>query len=168
MYPSAGFRDPDFFAAMVANEQLEYRVWEEVRTKRNLSYAVRAGVNWTSGVPRGSLYVTAVDPDAAVRVMFDEVAKLKAAPMSAKDLASSKSTFATSHLLSSETSAGQALWLARAQIYAGDFRWESKLVERVKAVTAADVQAHANARMKNLQLEVVGPKKVDAKLFGSL
>ena len=168
LYPSAGFRDPDFFAAMVANEQLDYRVKEEVRTKRNLSYSVRAAVRWTSAVPRGSLYVTAVDPDAAVRIMFDEVAKLKTAPISAKELAMSKSTFATQHLLSSETSDGQAVWLARAQIYGGDFRWESKLVDRVKAVTAADVQAYANARMKNLQLQVVGPKKVDAKLFDSL
>ena len=167
-YPSAGFRDRDFYAAMVAHEHLHYRVFEEVRTKRNLSYSPRANLTWYSAVPRGRLYVTAVDPDAAMRVMFDEVAKLKTQPISAKDLESAKSTYATDHLLSSETSDGQALWLARAQIYAGDFRFETTLIDKVKAVTAAEVQAYANARIKNLQLEVVGPKKVDAKLFGSL
>jgi zinc protease len=167
-YPSATPRDPDFYAAMVANEVLEFRIFEEVRVKRNLSYAPRASLAWNTGVPLGRLYVTAVDPDATMRVMLDEVKKLKTTPVNGKDLEGAKATYLTEHLVSSETTDGQAAWLTRAQLLTGDFRFESRLLEKVKAVSAAEVQAYANARMKNLQLEVIGPKKVDAKLFGSL
>ncbi|HSO37162.1 MAG TPA: pitrilysin family protein [Labilithrix sp.] len=167
-YPSATPRDPDFYAAMVANEVLGSRIFEEVRVKRNLSYAPSASLAWNSAVPLGRLYVTAVDPDTTMRVMLDEVKKLKTTPVNGKDLEGAKATYLTEHLVSSETTDGQAAWLTRAQLLTGDFRFESRLLEKVKAVSAAEVQAYANARMKNLQLQVIGPKKVDAKLFGSL
>jgi hypothetical protein len=58
------------------------RVWEEVRTKRNLSYAPAArGTNFFAN--QGFLYVTTVLPDSAVKVMLGEVKRLQNEPVPA-------------------------------------------------------------------------------------
>jgi len=167
-FSAPGWHDQDFYAAMVAMEHLGFRMFEEVRTKRNLSYAPKASFRWGGGVPVGQLYVTAVDPDTTIKVMFDEVKKLQAQPLGAKELAAAKSTFLTSSLMSTETTDGQASSLARAQLLGGDWRVQRSLLERVKAVTAEQVQAFAKKHIARLQFQVMGSTKVDPALFGSL
>ena len=49
-----GWRDPDHADAMVAMNLLGYRLFEEVRTKRNLSYAPSAGMSGTGSRPHGA------------------------------------------------------------------------------------------------------------------
>jgi zinc protease len=163
-----GWRDGDFFASLVAMRHLGFRVWEEVRAKRNLSFAPGAGAAWESGVPVGGLYVTAVDPDTTMKVMFDEVKKLKATPLTAAELAAAKATLLTEHLADSEAMSQQATWLAHAQLFAGDWRFEGRLLERVKAVDAQQVQAFANKYIQHLQFVVLGKSAVDKGLLGSL
>jgi zinc protease len=163
-----GWHDPDFFAAMVAMQHLGFRIFEEVRTKRNLSYAPHASMGWGGAVPLGHLYVTAVDPDTTMKVMFDEVKKLKSTPLTAKELAAAKSTFLTDHLASTEATDAQGAWLSAGQLHYGDWRFEAKLLEHVKQVTAEQVQAFATKYIQHLQMQVVGKKPVDKALFGSL
>ena len=168
VFAAPGWRDPDFYAALVAMEHLGFRMFEEVRTKRNLSYAPKAAYRWSGGVPTGVLYVTAVDPAATIKVMFDEVKKLQAEKLGQKQLEAAKSTFLTGSLMGTETTDGQASSLARAQILGGDWRVQQTLLERVKAVTAEDVQAFAKKRIAHLQFQIVGNGTIDKGLFGSL
>ncbi|MFO0549057.1 MAG: pitrilysin family protein [Polyangiaceae bacterium] len=168
VFDAPSWRSPDFFAGMIAMEHLGFRVFEEVRTKRNLSYAPHASFNWTGGIPLGQLYVTAVDPDTTIRVMLDEAKALKTTPLTDKQLEAAKSTFLTKHLIGSEATDAQATWLARAEIYAGDWRFEKKLLENVKAVKAEDVRNFADKYIEHLQFEVLGPATVDKSLFTSL
>jgi zinc protease len=149
-------------------QHLGFRIFEEVRTKRNLSYAAAADVGWERAIPIGSLYVTAVDPDTTIKVMFEEVKKLKNQPLSDKDLAAAKSTFLTHHLVSTESTDGQAVWLALSEMFGGDWRLELKLLDRVKAVDAKQVQAFANKYITHLQFEILGKAPIDKALFGSL
>ena len=51
----------EFFPAWVGMSALHTRMFEEVRTKRNLSYAPAAYMRAISQLPQISLYVTAVD-----------------------------------------------------------------------------------------------------------
>lgn len=166
-FTAPGWKDPDFYAAMVAMEHLGHRMFEEVRTKRNLSYAPKAGFFWGGAIPLGQLYVTAVDPNTTIKVMFDEVRKLQGQRLSDSELSSAKATFLTDSLMATETTDGQASSLARAQIFAGDWRVQVELLERVKAVTAEQVLAFAKT-IAHLQFQVMGDGKIDTTLFGSL
>ena len=65
----------DIHAMQIASSILRDRVFEEVRVKRNLSYAPSAFLN-SQGANVGGIYVTAVDANKAVRVMLDEIKRL--------------------------------------------------------------------------------------------
>ena len=168
-FVAPGWHDPDFHAAMVAMEHLGFRMFEEVRTKRNLSYSPRASLRWATAMPLGSLYVTAVDPNTTIQVMYDQVKKLKDVPLTEADMAAAKASLLTDHLTSSETTDGQAGWLARAQLFGGDWRMEKRLLDAVKSVTAEQVQAFAKRYVTHLQIVVIGdPAKIDNALFDAL
>jgi zinc protease len=168
-FPAPGWRDADRPDAMVAMSLLRYRLFEEVRTKRNLSYAPGAGLGGSTTVPTGFLYVTAVDPNTTLKVMFDEVKKLRGEPISAKDLAGTKATFLTQYLMQNESTDGQASMLADAELLGGDWRLARTLPERIRAVTPEGVQAYAKKYLGRLQMVVIGdPAKIDRGLFGSL
>jgi predicted Zn-dependent peptidase len=167
-FPAPGWRDADHPDAMVAMNLLRYRFFEEVRTKRNLSYAPGAGLGGSS-VPTGYLYVTAVQPGTTFQVMRDEVRKLQSEPVPEKDLAGTKATFLTSYLMQNESTDGQASMLADAELYGGDWHLARTLPERIRAVTPAGVQAYARKYLTRLQVVVIGdPAKVDKQLFESL
>jgi zinc protease len=161
--------DPDYVTSLVAMSGLSWRLWQEIRTKRNMTYSVRASVYDSFAYPVGVLYVTAVDPNGTMKVMLEEVKRLQNEPMGDLELAGFKSEFLTSYLEGHETPDGQASALADSQLYAGDWRIARGVPDRVRAVTAADVQAFAKKYITHLQAAVVGDKtKIDATLFTSL
>ncbi len=169
LYVGPGWHDPDFAAGILAMSVLGDRIWEEVRTKRNLSYAPNAGLRWGSEITRGTLYVTAVDPNAAIKVMFDEVERLKTDLVPDGDLKGVKSQFLTGHLTQNESSDGQASWLGMTDIVGGDYRLSRTLPERIKAVSPAEIQAYMKKRVQRLQTVVLGDaSKIDQHLFESL
>jgi len=168
-FPAPGWPEPDFPAAMVAMTVLNWREWVEVRTKRNLSYAPYAGLSATSAMARGSLYVTAVDPKTTVEVMYGEARKLKVEPVGGPELEGDISFFLTGFLMSNETTDGQAGQLSRAEILGGNWRLARSLPDRMRAVTAGDVQAFARRYIAKLQTVVLGdPEKVDQAIFSAL
>ncbi len=168
-YLGPSWRDPDFATAMVATDALHFREFLEVRTKRNLSYAPSAGFNRRSAVPWGLLYVTAVDPKATMRVMLDEARRLVSEPMKEDELAGYKSVFLSGLLMNVESTDGQAGLLGTMQIYTGDWHNARKLPDRIRAVSAGDVQAFAKKYIHNLQTAYLGdPSKIDKALFEGL
>lgn len=168
-FAAPAWTSPDFADAMVAMSHLQHRVFEEVRTKRNLSYAPGARLSTGLSVPYGYLYVTAVDPNTTIKVMFDEVKKLQNEPVPEKDLTATKSVYLTRYLMQNESTDGQASMLASAQLLGGDWKLARTLPERIRAVTPAAVQAYAKKYLGRLQVVVLGdPAKVDKALFGSM
>jgi zinc protease len=164
-----GWQDAEFAAGILGMRILSNRVWEEVRTKRNLSYAPSAQFRWSSDVTRGALYVTTVDPNATMEVMLAEARRLANEPVPAHVIKNGKSLFLTSHLMSNEATGDQASWLAMCDLVGGDWRLSRTLPDRIRAVTAADIQAFAKKYLRNLQTVVLGdPEKVDRKLLESL
>ncbi len=168
-FPAPRVNDPELPAALVTMSLLRFRLFEEVRTKRNLSYAPGAGLGTSTSVPMGYLYVTAVDPNTTLKVMLDEARRLQNEPISAKDLAGTKATFLTSYLMGNESCDGQAAMLAEAELLGGSFQLARTLPERIRAVTPAAVQAYAKKYLGRLQTVVIGdPSKIDRGLFESL
>ena len=76
VFLSPSLKDHDFYAMRVATTLLRDRVFEEVRVKRNLSYAPNADMG-SFAANTGNIYVTAVDANQAVSVMLNEINDLK-------------------------------------------------------------------------------------------
>lgn len=169
VFAAPAWSSPEFADAMVAMNILQYRVFEEVRTKRNLSYAPSAQFVTGTSLPQGMLYVTAVKPNETIQVMFDEVKKLQNEAVPEKDLTATKSVYLTRFLMRNEETSGQAGMIGTAQILGGDWKLARTLPERIRAVTAAGVQAFAKKYMARMQFTVLGdPAKVDKALFTSM
>jgi zinc protease len=155
LFAGPGWRDPAFIPAVVAMNLLAEREWDEVRTKRNLSYAPSAGFR-TPSFPSGFLYVTAVDPGATMKVMLTEARRLGSERVPQKELAAATSVFLTHFLMASESTDGQAELLGRMLLLGGDWRRVRSFPAEVRAVTPAAIQAFAGAWMANWQTVVVG------------
>jgi zinc protease len=161
--------EPGYAAARVALNYMWDQLFKEVRTKRSLSYAVGTGVNLSQAGALGYISVSAVDPNTTYKVMLDELRRLQTTPMTPVDLAGSKNIFLTNFLAGSETTDGQAGLLADWQLRTGDWRQSRTFMNRVRAVTAADVQAFAKRDFVHLQTLMLGdPAKLDPVLAKSL
>jgi zinc protease len=168
-FPAPRRSDPDWATGLVAMSGYSWRLWQEVRTKRNPTDSVSAYINQNFGAPFGAMEVTAVDASAAMRVMIAEARRLQSEPMPDQELAGYKAVLLTDYLEAHETPDGQAASLADALLYAGDWHLARTFPDRVRAVTAADVQAYARKYLGHLQAVVVGdPTKIEPSVFTSL
>ncbi|HEX6650160.1 MAG TPA: pitrilysin family protein [Pyrinomonadaceae bacterium] len=70
LFTAPSLTSPDIYAMRIASSLLRDRVFEEVRVKRNLSYAPDAFLR-TQAANVGGLYVTAVDANQSIRVMLN-------------------------------------------------------------------------------------------------
>lgn len=169
VFPAPRPTDPEWITGLVAIHGYSWRLWQEVRTKRNLTYSVNAFIDTALSRPFGAMTVSAVDPNAAMKVMLDEARRLRDEPIGDEELAGFKSTFLTEFVEQHETPEGQVYALVQAELLGGDWRLSRGVPERVRAVTAADIQAFARKYIGHMQAAVVGdPAKVDAGLFTSL
>ncbi|MFN2432771.1 MAG: M16 family metallopeptidase [Gemmatimonadota bacterium] len=168
-FPAPGLADEEDYAALsLALSILSDRLFEEVRTKRNLSYAVAAAIS-SRLANYGVLYVTAVEPDTTLQVMRDEVRRLREEPVSDTTLAHAKNVFETEHYLGLETNDAQAALLGRYELLGGGWEEARDFVDEVREVTAADVQRVMRAYVSGLRFVVLGdPAKVDRALFTSM
>ena len=168
VYPAPAPRSPDFAAFRIATRVLGERLFEEVRTKRNLTYAVSAQLG-SMAVNRGGLYVTAVKPDTTIKVIVAEVRKLQQEPIPAARLGQSVNVFVTQLLMGQQTNMGQAAELGAWEIIGGGFANAGSYIQRLKSVTPQEVQRAAQAYIKNAKFAVVGdPAKIDPTLFKGL
>lgn len=166
LFPAPAMGDEDYPAMVVATRHLRDRLFEEVRTKRNLTYAVSAGLS-NKRANYGTLYVTAVDPGATMPVIFEEIERLKSTPLSEEELTEVRNVFLTGHYMGLQTNSSQGATLAEAALIGGDWRLSERFLELVQAVTPEDIQRVSRAYFKDYQFAVVGnPDSVDGPLFG--
>ena len=158
-------RSADYVALRVATAVLSGRLFTEVRSRRNLSYAVESPfIDGASAV--AGLYVTTVDPNAVLQVMRDELNALQTQQVDAEGLRRLEQQFITEYYLKNETNADQANMLARAELYAGDYRDADRFMEQIERVTPADVQRVAQKYLKGFRFAYVGDTtKVDRALL---
>ena len=165
VFDAPSIKDPDFYAMRVATTLLRERVFEEVRTKRNLSYAPNADMG-TLGINSGNIYVTAVDANQAVSLMLAEINGLKTEPVTERDISGVAGQFLTTYFIGQETNAAQAAELARYELVGGGWRNAFEFINRVKQVKPADVQRVSQKYMKNLRFIVLGkPAAIDRNIF---
>jgi zinc protease len=163
--PGPAATDPDYTALRVATAVLSGRLFTEVRSRRNLSYAVESPfLERAYGV--GGLYVTTVDPNAVLRIMRDELDALQTGQVEDEGLKRLEQQFITEYYLKNETNADQANELARAELYEGDYRTADRFHDELRQVTPADVQRAAQRYLRNFRFAYVGDTtKVDRSLL---
>jgi zinc protease len=157
-YGGPPFGSSDFAAMQVTSNILADRIFSEVRTKRNLSYAPTAMLH-SQSASSGALYVTAVDVNQTVGLMLKEVTKLKKEAVTTETLSAVVAQFVTQYYLDNETSGAQAGALARYELIGGGWRNAETLLERLRTVTPGDVQRVAQQYMRTFQFTVVGDEK---------
>lgn len=157
--PPAG--DPDVPALRVATAILQGSLFAEVRSRRNLTYAVEARFR-DRGLVSGGLYVTTTRPDETLRVMKAQLSFLQDETLPDEALGPLIQQFITEYFLDNETSGAQADFLARAELYRGDFRAGDRFVTELRAVTGEDVRRVTGKWMKDLRFTYIGnPSQVN-------
>jgi zinc protease len=157
--------DPDYYAMRTAVTILQSRVFQEVRVKRNLSYAPDAAM-YGFAANTGAISVTSVNPNEAVRVMLGEMQNLKQGDITDELIDQMSEFFLTTYYLKLETNAAQGAELAQYEMFGGGWRKSLEFLDRIRAVKPAEVRSAANKYMKNVRFVVVGnPADVNRSVF---
>jgi zinc protease len=154
-FPAPTWGDPDLAVGVVAMNALREKLFEEVRTRRELSYAPSAGLS-PRGLGEGYLYVTAVDIAKTQAVMQAVVREYQAGHIDPQRLEGDERTFLTNFLMQNETTSGQGDLLAGAELIGGDWKLARDLPAQVRQVRVPEVAAFLSRYLRNLQVIMLG------------
>ncbi len=156
---------PDYYAMRVAVTFLQSRVHEEVRVKRQLSYAPNAELE-SRAANTGNIYVTAVDANQAVSVMLNEINILKTRLIDEEEISGISGHFLTLYYVDQQTNGAQAGELAKYEIIGGGWRNAFQFLDKIREVKPEEVRAAANKYMKNIRFVVIGnPAAINKQIF---
>lgn len=165
LFTAPSITSPDIYPMYVASSLLRDRVFEEVRVKRNLSYAPDAFLR-SQAANIGGIYVTAVDANQAVRIMLNEMTRLQRDLIGREDITAVIAQFLTTYYIGQQTNAAQAANLAQYELIGGGWRNSMQFLEKLQAVTPADVQRVSQKYMHNIRFVVLGnPAAIDKTIF---
>lgn len=165
VFAAPSLSNPDYYAMRVAIAILYNLVVQEVRNRRQLSYAPAAELN-NLAVNTGTISVSSTDPNQAVAVMLDQIKLLRTRQLNDAIVAEIAGSFLTSYYLGQETSATQAAELARYELVGGGWRNAFEFLNGVRRVSSEDVQRVSNEYMKNIRFAVVGnPQSINRSIF---
>jgi zinc protease len=154
---------PDYQALRVATSVLTGRMFAEIRTRQNLTYDVHAPFV-DRAATAGGLYVSTVAPDTTLKLMRAAIVDLQQGLLDPVGLKELEEQFITEYFLDNETNAAQADFLARSQLYGGDYREADRFVDELKSITPEAVQRVARKYMKGFRFAYVGdPSKLDPR-----
>ncbi len=157
--------NPDYPAMVVAENILYDRVFEEVRTKRSLSYAPAAGIA-RRRANFGYLYVTSTQPNEAMEVMLGEVRRLIEEPVSEKDLRDHKNDIVTRYLIGNQQNGSQVSRLAAAELTGGGYETADHYLDAIEAVRPADISRVAEKYINTISFSLLGNiNDIDANVF---
>jgi zinc protease len=145
----------DYHALRIATAILSGQLFSEVRSKRNLTYAVDAPFI-ERAVAAGGLYVTTIAPEVTLDVMRRELLDLQTGTVDPRALERLILQFITQYFMDNESGAQQADFLARAQLYYGDYRRADRFVDELRAITPLDIQRAALLYMRDVRFVYLG------------
>jgi predicted Zn-dependent peptidase len=164
-YAAPSPADPDIYAMRVATAILRDRVFEEVRVKRNLSYAPGASLDNRAANTAG-IYVSAVDANRSIGVMLDEIKKLQENLVDESDMIGVKGQYLTTYYLGQETNLAQTADLATSELIGGGWRNSLVFLDKIRAVTPEDVRRVSRKYMRNIRFVVLGnPADINRQIF---
>ena len=145
----------DYYALRVATAVLSGRLFGEIRSRRNLTYAVNAPF-YERALSAGGVYVTTVSPDLTMGLIREEIESLQRDIITRQGLSELVQQFITEYFLNNETNAAQADFLARAQVYQGDYRAGERFVDELRKVGPDDIRRVARLYLHDARFAYVG------------
>jgi predicted Zn-dependent peptidase len=159
------YRDPQLPTLNVLTNILggnaSSRLFLEVREKRGLAYFVGAGINpyEDTGAVEIRAGLDKAKLNEALRVIVDELSKLKKTPVKSTELKRAKENIVGRTILDIEDSDSLAGWYARQSLFHSTIESPDEALAKIKKVTAADIQRLAQRLFKpaTMRLAVIGP-----------
>ena len=153
----------DYQALRVATSVLTGRMFAEIRARQSLTYDVQAPFA-DRAATAGGLSVSTVSPDTTLKLMRAAIVDLQQGMLDPRGLKQLEEQFITEYFLDNETNAAQADFLARSQLYGGDYGEADRFMDEVKDVTPEDVQRVARKYMKGFRFAYIGdPSKLNPR-----
>ena len=153
----------DYQALRVATSVLTGRMFAEIRIRQSLTYDVQAPFV-DRAATAGGLLVSTVSPDTTLKLMRAAITDLQQGTLDPVGLKQLEEQFITEYFLDNETNAAQADFLARSQLYEGDYRQADHFMDEIKSVTPEDIQRVAKKYMKGFRFAYVGdPAKLNLR-----
>ncbi len=152
------------YAMQIAFGILYDRLFDEIRTKRSLSYAPAA--YYQSNVnPCSNVYVTTTDPAQAVQVIIDELKKIKTEGFTEAEIKNQKSSYVTTYYMGLETNAAQSNGLGNAEVK-GSWKNYVDFIPNINKVPAKDVNAVVKKYVQGIRWSYLGDlTKVKSDIF---
>ncbi|MBU2957546.1 insulinase family protein [Paracoccus sp. C2R09] len=159
-----GYHAPDFYASQIFSAALgggmSSRLFQKIREERGLCYTIfaQSGFHDDTGMMTVYAGTGADDLGDLANLTIDEI-KRAAEDMSEAEIARAKAQLRAGLLMGLESPSAQAERAARTLAIWGHVPDPADVAERIAAVTAADVRAHAEAMIANAQpaLALYGP-----------
>jgi len=162
-------RSEDRFAMSALNNVLgggmSSRLFQEVREKRGLAYAVYSYHQGYSDAGAVKVYVgsTTGNVAEAVEVISEQLDKIREEPVSEEELKRTKEQLKSSTILALESTAARMTRIGRSIITGAELLTPEEISARIDAVSAEDIKRLANdhLNLENMYLAAVGPKELD-------
>lgn len=146
--------DPDYPAFRLATVWLSSFMTTAVREQRALSYAAGAPL-LERGISAGGIYVTTTRPATVMPLIKAQVDAMRNLP-SGYSVRYFAEQFIMDYFAENSTNAAQADFLARAELYRGDYRKASQAMEDLRHVTLSAIRAAANRYFREIHFAYVG------------
>jgi predicted Zn-dependent peptidase len=141
------------------------RLFQEVREKRGLAYAVYSYHQGYSDAGAAKMYVgsTTGNVEEAVKVISEQLDRIREELVTEEELSRTKEQLKSSTILAMESTAARMTRIGRSVITDTELLTPEEISARIDAVTADDLKRLANDHLKleNMYLAAVGPKELD-------
>jgi len=145
------------------------RLFQEVREKRGLAYAVYSYHQSYSDAGAIKTYVgsTTGNVEEAVGIIVREMGKMRTELVDSEELERTKQQLKSSTLLALESTAARMNRVGRSVILGTELLSPEEIAARIEAVTAEDVMRLASEHLdtEKMYLSAVGPKELDLERY---
>ena len=146
--------DIDSLRASFMMSILSEKLWDELRTKRSLTYAVHSyATPFTAGL--GVMSVSTAKPQEALQAMDEVITKFKSAVLSKEEVDEYKPKFATTYFMRQETNGSIAGSLASNYFYHKNLERVFDYPTILGSTTPEDVNRLAKQVLKNFRIGVI-------------
>jgi len=147
---------PESPAFRVALALLASNMSSAIRERRGLSYTATAEYI-ERGATSGMIYVSSAEPRAVLPLISRSIETVRRLPpYTGLDLHSFTDSFIVEYFSENSTDAAQADFLARAQLYQGDFRKASDAMENLRHVSEDNVRDVATKYFRDIHFVYMG------------
>ena len=144
-----------YWAFRVATALLSSGLNRAIRTERGLSYAAYAPYR-ECAIPVGGAYVSTPKPDKVLTLMVGQIEELGGQELDYFGLSRFIDSFSFDYLAENATAAGQADFLARAELYLGGYQHGDEFTKRLHGVSPRDIQLVVAQYMTAIQYAYLG------------